>query len=60
MIRANDVVGKKVYYTKAGRKGAEKVKKLGRVHLVVFSPSGDELVGYLVKRGQSRGRVSRP
>lgn len=59
MIKANDIVGKKVYYTKAGRKGIEKVKKLGRVHMVVFSPSGDELVGYLVKRPDVAGVVKR-
>ncbi len=59
MIKANDIVGKKVYYTKVGRKGVEKVKKLGRVHMVVFSPSGDELVGYLVKRPDVAGVVKR-
>jgi len=35
-------------------------KKVGRIHMAVFSPKGTRLVGYLVKRPDVAGMVKRP
>ncbi len=47
----------KVKKTKQGKE--EEFKKLGRIHMAVFSPKGSRLVGYLVKRPDVAGMVKR-
>lgn len=46
----SEINGKLVFTAKESRKGELNYKKLGRVHLVVFSPDGQTVLGYLVKR----------
>lgn len=59
-LRVSDVSGAPVYVPKAGRKGAAGTfSRMGRVHMVVFSPTGTQVVGLLVKRPDIAGMVRR-
>ena len=66
MLSINDLYGRKVYVPKKAKKkkGAEpdeiKLRKLGKVHMAVFSPDGREVVGFLVTRPDVVGMVKRP
>ena len=66
MLSINDLYGRKVYVPKKAKKkkGVEpdeiKLKKLGKVHMAVFSPDGREVVGFLVTRPDVVGMVKRP
>ena len=64
MLKVNDLYGRKVYVPKKSRKKDEsseqKVSRLGKVHMAVFSPSGREVVGFMVTRPDIVGMVKRP
>lgn len=66
MLSINDLYGRKVYVPKKAKKkkGAEpdeiKLRKLGKVHMAVFSPDGREVVGFLVTKPDVVGMVKRP
>lgn len=60
MLRVGDIVGLKVFKKKQTRKGEEKLVKLGKVHMAVFSPDGATVVGFTVKRPDIAGMVKRP
>ncbi len=65
MLKVNDLYGRKVYVPKKAKKGKDgqeqvKFSKLGKVHMAVFSPSGREVVGFLVSRPEIAGMVKRP
>ncbi|MGN0076857.1 MAG: PRC-barrel domain containing protein [Parafannyhessea sp.] len=60
MLRVGDIVGLKVFKSKTTRKGEEKLVKLGKVHMAVFSPDGTTVVGFTVKRPDIAGMVKRP
>lgn len=60
MLRVGDIVGLKVFRKKQTRKGEEKLVKLGKVHMAVFSPDGATVVGFTVKRPDIAGMVKRP
>lgn len=60
MLRVGDIVGLKVFRKKQTRKGEEKLAKLGKVHMAVFSPDGATVVGFTVKRPDIAGMVKRP
>ena len=64
MLKVNDLYGRKVYVPKKNRKkddsGEQKLSRLGKVHMAVFSPSGREVVGFVVTRPDIVGMVKRP
>ena len=63
MLKVNDLYGRKVYVPKKSRKkddGEQKLSRLGKVHMAVFSPSGREVVGFVVTRPDIVGMVKRP
>ncbi len=64
MLKVNDLYGRKVYVPKKSRKkdepGEQKVSRLGKIHMAVFSPSGREVVGFVVTRPDIVGMVKRP
>ncbi len=62
MSRVSELMGKKVYELRPGRRAGDdpRRKKLGRVHAAVFSPDGHLLVGYMVRRPDIVGMVRRP
>ena len=65
MLSINDLYGRKVYVPKKAKKKKDvepdeiKLKKLGKVHMAVFSPDGREVVGFLVTRPDVVGMVKR-
>lgn len=66
MPRINDYQGVRVFVTKKARKDkknpdapAERLAKLGKVHMAVFAPDGRQLVGFLVRRPDVAGMVKR-
>ena len=46
----SQIYGKQAFKAKKTRKGEIEHKKIGKIHLVVFSPDGKTVLGYLVKR----------
>ena len=63
MLKVNDLYGRKVYVPKKSRKkddGELKLSRLGKIHMAVFSPSGREVVGFVVTRPDIVGMVKRP
>lgn len=46
----SQIYGKQAFKAKKTRKGETEYKKVGKIHLVVFSPDGKTVLGYLVKR----------
>lgn len=59
-LRVSDVSGVAVYVPKEGRKAASGAfSRLGKVHMAVFTPKGDRVVGLLVKRPDIVGMVKR-
>ncbi len=64
MLKVNDLYGRKVYVPKKSRKkdesGEQKLSRLGKIHMAVFSPSGREVVGFVVTRPDIVGMVKRP
>ena len=46
----SQINGKPVYIAKTSRKGETSYKKVGKVHLAVFSPDGKTVLGYQVQR----------
>lgn len=64
MIRVSALTGLRVLVPrkpKTSKDGTvtERHSKLGRIHMAVFSPKGDRLVGFMVKRPDVAGMVKR-
>lgn len=66
MAKIDAYQGVRVFLTKKARKDkknpdapAEKLSKLGKIHMSVFSPNGRQLVGFLVARPDVVGMVKR-
>ena len=66
MAKIDAYQGVRVFLTKKARKDkknpdapAEKLSKLGKIHMSVFSPNGRQLVGFLVARPDVAGMVKR-
>ncbi len=73
MTKISDMQGKKVFITKkarpkkpkkgektpAGEQSGERLSKLGKIHMAVFTPDGRSMVGYLVARPDVAGMVKR-
>lgn len=66
MAKIDAYQGVRVFLTKKVRKDkknpdapAEKLSKLGKIHMSVFSPNGRQLVGFLVARPDVAGMVKR-
>lgn len=73
MTKISDMQGKKVFIAKkarakkpkkgekpaAGEQSGERLSKLGKIHMAVFTPDGRSMVGYLVARPDVAGMVKR-
>ena len=66
MAKIDAYQGVRVLLTKKARKDkknpdapAEKLSKLGKIHMAVFAPNGRQLVGFLVARPDVAGMVKR-
>lgn len=59
MAHVSEYIRQKAFVSK-GKGSKAKLKKLGRLHMTVFSPQGDTVVGFLVKRPDAVGMVKRP
>lgn len=66
MAKIDAYQGVKVFLTKKARKdkknpdaSAEKLSKLGKIHMAVFAPNGRQLAGFLVARPDVVGMVKR-
>ena len=73
MTKISDMQGKKVFITKKarakkpkkgekapeGEQSGERLSKLGKIHMAVFTPNGRSMVGYLVARPDVAGMVKR-
>lgn len=73
MTKISDMQGKKVFIAKkarakkpkkgekpaAGEQSGERLPKLGKIHMAVFTPDGRSMVGYLVARPDVAGMVKR-
>ena len=66
MAKIDAYQGVRVFLTKKARKDkknpdapAEKLSKLGKIHMAVFAPNGRQLVGFLVARPDVAGMVKR-
>ena len=60
-LMVSDVSGTAVFAPKRGGKAASGTfSRLGRVHMAVFTPKGERVVGLLVKRPDIVGMVKRP
>jgi uncharacterized protein YrrD len=73
VTKISDMQGKKVFITKKARpkklkkgekvsaeqQSGERLSKLGKIHMAVFTPDGRSMVGYLVARPDVAGMVKR-
>lgn len=73
MTKISDMQGKKVFIAKKarpkkpkkgekspeGKQSGERLSKLGKIHMAVFTPDGRSMVGYLVARPDVAGMVKR-
>ena len=65
MLRVSQVIREPVFVPKKGRKGDPReltpadLSQIGEIHQVVFSPKGDRVVGYLVRRPDVGGMIKR-
>ena len=73
VTKISDMQGKKVFIAKkarakkpkkgekpaAGEQSGERLPKLGKIHMAVFTPDGRSMVGYLVARPDVAGMVKR-
>lgn len=73
VTKISDMQGKKVFITKTARpkklkkgekvsaeqQSGERLSKLGKIHMAVFTPDGRSMVGYLVARPDVAGMVKR-
>lgn len=59
MAHLSDYIRQKAFVPK-GKGGKAKLKRLGRLHMTVFSPKGDTVVGFLIRRPDVMGMVRRP
>lgn len=66
MAKIDSYQGVKVFLAKKARKDkknpdapAEKLSKLGKIHMAVFAPNGRQLVGFMVVRPDVAGMVKR-
>lgn len=49
-MNTNELQNKKIWISRQSKKHPDQIKKLGRVHELVFHPKRQRLVGFLVKR----------
>ena len=59
MAHLSDYIRQKAFVPK-GKGDKAKLKRLGRLHMTVFSPRGDTVVGFLIRRPDVAGMVRRP
>lgn len=64
MLKVSELTGLKIFVPKKPKTAkdgtaTERVSRLGRVHMAVFSPGGRKLVGFTVKRPDVVGMVKR-